>query len=416
MQRIKFAYLLCIYVSIAIYSPAKAQKIQFEGLRRTQIPYLLKFIRWTSNVKLDSAYLASATQLIRNTRLFSEVNSTLIVNEGDTSIKFTCKEIQTLLPILEFGSTQGNNWFRVGLLDENGRGKGIKTVLFYQYNDRHSFYLRQSFPLVFKSWGVNYLLRKWSFLEPFSFKSGRQYYNYISLNAEISVSHALEINRNELEIGIGYIAEEFTHAMPNMYKDSPEFFTQKKASLKAVHQLNYLNYNSFYLSGWANTFNVLGTYELNEKIPFISIFNDVRLFKQLPFKGNLAFRHRVGISSNTNAFLAPFVLDSYYNIRGIGNRIDRGTASFVLNIEYRQTLWENKTWGAQMVAFCDSGTWRKSGGELSDIIKTDNMLVFGGIGSRLIYKKAHDVILRLDYGWGVKGLGSGFVFGIGQYF
>lgn len=219
-----------------------------------------------------------------------------------------------------------------------------------------------------------------------------------------------------MEIGLGFINEEFTHTMPNMYKDSPEIFTQEKVSLKTTHKFNYLNYNSFYLNGWANTLNIVGTYELNDQIPFISIFNDIRIFKTLAFKGNLAIRHRIGISSNTNVFLAPFVLDSYYNIRGIGNRIDRGTASFVINVEYRQALWENNTWGVQVVTFCDSGTWRKSGGKLSDMARTDNMLVFAGLGARLIYKKAHNVILRLDYGWGIKGVGSGFIFGIGQYF
>jgi outer membrane protein assembly factor BamA len=411
----KPAFLLfAIYFCICSFS--NAQKIQFEGLKRTQTAYLLKLIDWDNNKKCNSTYLASANQLIMNTRLFSNVNYELIEDDSVSTVKFVCKEVKTVLPILELGATKGNQWFRVGLLDENGKGRGIRTVLFYQYNEKHSFYLKQSFPLVFKSWGLNYLLRKWSFLEPFPFKSNKQYYNYTNFNAEVSINYAFEINRNELEMGIGFINEEFVHTMPSKYSDSPDVFRQKKLSFKGIHQFNHLNYNSFYLNGWANTFNLLGTYEIKERESFVSIFNDIRFFKTFSFKGNLSVRNRLGISSNTNIFLAPFVLDNYFNIRGIGNRIDRGTASLVLNIEYRQTLWENPTWGVQTVTFCDSGTWRKSGGQLLDMIDSDNMVVFAGLGARLIYKRAYDVILRLDYGRGIKGTGSGFVFGIGQYF
>jgi hypothetical protein len=110
------------------------------------------------------------------------------------------------------------------------------------------------------------------------------------------------------------------------------------------------------------------------------------------------------------------VLDSYFNIRGIGNRIDRGTASVVFNLEYRQTLWENDTFGLQTVAFGDAGSWRKPGGQMADLVESESMILFMGVGGRLIYKKAYDVILRLDYGWSVKGMGNGLVFGIGQYF
>lgn len=372
---------------------------------------------WEKESSADSLTIKKAAQRIRNTRLFSEVNTEVVVSEGDSSILFYCKEVRAFLPILELGATQGNKWFRLGVLDENGRGRGIKTVFFYQYNDKHSLFLRQNFPFVFNRWGISYLLRKWSFLEPFSFTQNRkEFYSYTNWNVEIATNYAFIANRHDLEIGIGFIKEEFVHTMPNKYVDSPESFLQNKLSFKTIYNLNYLNYNVLTVHGWANSLNILGSYEVKDKMIFISTFNDFRFFKILPFKGNFAFRNRLGISSNTNLFLAPFILDNYFNIRGIGNRIDRGTASIVLNLEYRQTLWENNTFGVQAVGFCDSGSWRKSGGQMTDMIKSDNMVLFMGLGGRLIYKKAYDVILRLDYGWGVKGTGSGFVFGIGQYF
>ena len=44
------------------------------------------------------------------------------------------------------------------------------------------------------------------------------------------------------------------------------------------------------------------------------------------------------------------------------------------------------------------------------------MKLFAGVGGRLIYKKAFDFDIRLDYGWSIKGEGNGLVFGLGQYF
>jgi outer membrane protein assembly factor BamA len=410
-----FTILLCC--NLLNLLPAYSQKVAFDGLKRTQSTYLLKLIGWTDSTRADSSAIEEAVQKIKNTRLFSEVNAKIVVSKTDTVIVFSCKEVKSFLPIGEFGATQGNTWLRLGVLDENGKGRGIRTVFFYQYNDRHSFYLKQSFPLVFNQWGISYLLRKWSFLEPFIFSQNRkEIYSYNNWNAEMYVNHAFEANRHELEMGMGFIKEEFMHTMPNKYADSPNLFLQNKFSFKGIHNLNYLNFNGLYVSKWANTFNVLGTYEVKERMPFVSIFNDFRFFKKFAFKGNFAFRNRLGISSDVNVFLAPFVLDNYFNIRGIGNRVDRGTASIVINLEYRQTLWENNTFGVQAVGFCDSGSWRKSGKQIADMIKSENMLVFMGLGGRLVYKKAFDTILRLDYGWGVKGIGSGFVFGIGQYF
>jgi outer membrane protein insertion porin family len=131
--------------------------------------------------------------------------------------------------------------------------------------------------------------------------------------------------------------------------------------------------------------------------------------------GNLATRLRLGLSTNEDTPFAPFVLDSYLNIRGVGNRVDRGTGSIVTNLEYRHTIFDDRMFAAQAVGFIDFGTWRKPGGDFSDFSKTENMKAFGGLGLRVIYKRAFDTMLRIDYGYDYNRSG-GFVVGIGQYF
>ncbi len=46
-----------------------AQKVQFEGLKRTKSSYLLKFMQWDKGVSIDSVSIAKGVQRIRNTLL-----------------------------------------------------------------------------------------------------------------------------------------------------------------------------------------------------------------------------------------------------------------------------------------------------------------------------------------------------------
>ncbi len=394
-----------------------AQKVVFEGLKRTKPSYLLKFMSWENRIPTDSLSIKAGLQSIRNTRFFNEVESRVEVNGTDTTIFFKCQEIHTALPIFELGATEGNKWIRLGLEDENGLGRGIRTIAFYQYSDRHSYYLKQSFPLIFNKWGVSYLLKKWSILEPIAIENRREVLNYTNWDGELLTNYAFDVNRHNLELGIGYTHE--TYAQQNdetmlMMPQKESVF--KRFLLKGTHFLNFLNYNTFYVNGWSNKFFFQASYLTNERRPFHFFSNETTFFKTLPKKGNLALRGRIGISTNDNVFLAPFVLNNYYNIRGVGNRIDRGTASVTLNAEYRQTVWENRLFGIQVVGFADAGTWRKPDEQFSNMLMSDNMRLFAGVGGRFIYKKAYDFDIRFDYGMGIHGEGRGFVFGLGQFF
>ncbi len=407
----KLAVLFC-FISLTV----TAQTVKFEGLRRSKPSYLLKFMRWNDTVPTDSASLAEGVQRIRNTRFFNEVESRVDTADGKTTVVFKCQEILTALPIIELGASEGNKWFRVGIEDENGFGRGIRTVAFYQYNDRHSYYFKQSFPLLFKQWGVNYLFKNWSILEPIPLSmGGLQNYIYTNWDAELLTHYAFDINRNNLELGVGYMHETYEMRLDEM-PEPQRVATFKRYLAKANHHLNFLNHNTFYVNGWSNKTQVLGSVLTDSRQFFGSFLNETTFFKTYKSKGNLALRGRLGISSNANIYLTPFVLDNYYNIRGIGNRVERGATMLTFNAEYRQTVWENRLFGIQMVGFTDMGAFRKSGEHLAAMTDANNLKLFAGIGTRLIYKKAYDCDIRIDYGVGVHGVGRGFVVGLGQYF
>ena len=136
---------------------------------------------------------------------------------------------------------------------------------------------------------------------------------------------------------------------------------------------------------------------------------------------NFAIRIRAGISTNNDSPFAPFVADSHVNLRGVGNRIDRGTAQVVVNAEYRRTIhFKERTkrkWTVQLVGFVDMGTWRDPGGQLSDIFNPDQFRQFVGGGFRIINNKVVGAVLRVDYGIDVFNPDQrGLVIGLGQYF
>ena len=125
------------------------------------------------------------------------------------------------------------------------------------------------------------------------------------------------------------------------------------------------------------------------------------------------------MSSNSGSPFAPFVVDSHVNLRGVGNRIERGTAQLILNAELRRTITEseNKKWATQLVVFTDAGSWRGPGGEFNDVFDTSNIRQFVGGGFRIIYRKVFGATLRVDYGVDIYNpRENGLIIGFGQYF
>jgi len=60
--------------------------------------------------------------------------------------------------------------------------------------------------------------------------------------------------------------------------------------------------------------------------------------------------------------------------------VDRGTASIVLNTEYRHTFYEKGWFALQGNAFIDAGTWQDPGGDLGDLIEGESASLFTGLG------------------------------------
>jgi hypothetical protein len=130
------------------------------------------------------------------------------------------------------------------------------------------------------------------------------------------------------------------------------------------------------VNGIFNQTNIEFIHSLDEVRNFVTVFNDFRFFKQMGKRFNWANRLRTGIATNDENPFAPFVLDSYLNIRGLGNRVDRGTGSIVINTEMRYTLFDRRILAAQGWHFLISARGENRGAILMTLPKLKTCVPF----------------------------------------
>ncbi len=396
------------------------QTIQFNGLKRTQAAFLTQYIQTEKGATLNDSLVQADVQRLKNIAGIGNATAKLDTLSKGIRLTFQIEEVRTLLPILNFGGIEGNVWFQVGFSDINWQGKGQFLSAAYQNNDRrHSGNIYYKVPRINgTNWGFTASLNKWSSREPLFFDEGTVNYDYDNNGIGLTAIRHFSFLKY-LEVGGTYFVEEYVQSNLQFLENppGPVEFRQPKWLSKFSYSENYLNYHKFYLQGLYWQAILQDVFNTIDRTWFHSFLIQAKYFKRIGQNGNLAARTRFGIATNNDSPFAPFVVDSHVNIRGVGNRIDRGTAQIILNTEYRHTLFETQKFGAQVVGFSDAGTWRNPGGELKDLFDKQQFRVFVGGGFRLIYNKIYGAVLRIDYGIDIFNKQQrGFVIGLGQYF
>jgi outer membrane protein assembly factor BamA len=418
MSRCCTLLLLQIILVLGICTGLCAQplisEIEFTGLTKTKESFLRQYISIAEGERYDSIQLTNDRQMLLNLGILATVEIQTQPIESNIKVIFVCREMINTLPVFALGKTDDTFWCKAGLQSLNLTGRGDKFFAYYQYYDRHSFYLNYATNRIGSSrWGTTLSLIKWATVEPLNLENELLNYNYTNHTVYVSAVRFLTF-RETLDFGVGFFNERFEAQQPQdnglaNIVQGDKFFS------KLIFKSNHLDYNAFYVEGIHNQLNIEFFHALDEVQNFVTVFNDLRYFKRYGKRFNWANRLRAGVATNDNNPFAPFVLDSYLNIRGVGNRVDRGTGSIVINTELRYTLFDQRILAAQGVGFFDFGSWRKPGGSFNDFSKSDNMRAFSGVGFRLIYKRAFDTVLRVDYGYDYNK-NTGLVIGIGQYF
>lgn len=412
--------LLCLFCQTpSVCAQEKVASVTFRGLEKTKVEFVSRFTVLEKGTDYDSLQVLADLQSLRNLQLFSDVSYLVQDTVAGKSITYFCREWVTLLPIVDLGGIRENFWFQLGAVDHNWLGRGNLIGGYYRYYDRHSVEVFQDAPHIRNSrWGLSSNLSRFSTIEPAYFETGSSSYNVDRWN--IAVFGRCELFRGRfVQFGGGYLYERYEKntgkSGPN--PPGPDLETFHKYLLKLQLHQDRLNYFYQYLTGYSNILTLEIVAAKNEGFDFWKILNEAKWFASLSEINNLAIRLRSGISSNKDSPFVPFVLDSYINVRGSGNRTSRGTSELTLNLEDRVTLAEPR-WGVvQGVGFIDWSSWRPAGGDFSEMLEADNNVTFLGLGIRVHYTRFYNLVFRLDYGMNVVKLQEhGLVVGLGQYF
>ena len=300
-------------------------------------------------------------------------------------------------------------------------GRNITFGGFYQRNRFDSYGINFKAPNLFsKKWGLALNHQNWKSEEPLYF--GENSANYLYNNVSFEALALYQINlKHEIDFGINLFREKYQYLTGITDPSIPQTLDLDKTLFKLVYSFDNLDYYYQYVTGFKSVLYAQYVFTANDfQNKFLIAWNDFFYYKRIGENGNWANRMRFGLATNENSPFAPFALDNNVNLRGVGILVDRGTGSFVLNTEYRHTIYDKNWLAIQTNVFTDLGSWRNPGGELNDFFQEDNIRIYSGIGLRFISKKIYNATFRIDYGFSVlnqkNNSNGGLVFGIGQYF
>ena len=399
-------------------------EIQIEGNKRTKTSFLKRLAYVKVGSDLDSIDIASD---VRRFRLLPSVASASFTTEKlyNNTYRLTYKVVENFAIIPGLNVSQDVNEdlaYRLSLFDFNLFGQNQIIGGFYSKNVFDSSGVFWEAPNLFtRKWGIGLNYQNNVLQQPIFFEDERDVnYKFNARAFEFRVLYEHNFN-NRIEFGFNIANEDYDFLDGNLPSDIPEHLSLDRFSIVGEYEYNNITNEYQYVEGYRSvfTFNLTASAEGNTELlkNFFIGRNDFEYFKRIGDKGNWANRLRLGYATNDTTPFAPFVLDNQLNIRGVGNVIDRGTASIVLNTEYRHTVFDKGWFALQTNAFIDAGTWQDPGGELEDLVQGNNTSLFTGLGLRFIHKRIFNAVFRIDYGisFGDKA-NNGVVFGIGQYF
>jgi outer membrane protein assembly factor BamA len=419
-------YLLCaaLWIQVIKAESQVIKAIEWQGLKKTKRSYISRFLTFQVGEELDSAKILTTRQQLLNLRIFREVSFEVkAADTGFVTVAFIVPEIITTVPILDFGGIKGNLFLQAGLENAHWLGNGSFFKIYYQHSNGHSFFWKHYTPFLGANtrWGLRTNLIRLSTLEPAKFRGTSlqtAYYDYENFAVNASLVYQFEVGKT-LEFGGGYQFEKFVKNTARTPSGDTNLNTLSDDGilLKSVYSVNRVNFKGVAEKGFNHSLYAESVVGNRQYGFFFKVFDEFKIFLNPADKVTWAFRARVGIASNSQNPFAPFILDSFKNIRGVGNHVDRGTAEITLNIEHRYQFWRKK-WGIlQSVLFVDAGSWRTAGGGFSDLADTQIMQTFAGGGLRFHIPQLNNMALRADYAFDCrKPKVNGLVIGLGQFF
>ena len=417
--------ILLIFLPLGLLAQrAQVEAVQIQGNKRTKTSFLQRLAFVKAGSELDSVRLASD---VRRFKLLPSVASAsfevLPLDQDKYQVVYTVVENFAIIPGLNVSQDVNEDIaFRTSLFDFNFLGQNQIVGGFYSRNvfDSYGFFWEAP-NLITRKWGIGVNYQNNVLQEPVFFEDERDVnYKFDSRAVELRVFYEHNFN-NRFMLGLNFARESYEFLDGDLPEEIPDALGIDRLSVVGSYEYNNITNEYQYVDGFRSIFTYSFTMDSKGDNDLLRNFfigrNDFEFFKRFGSRGNWANRLRLGFATNDTTPFAPFALDNQSNIRGVGNVVDRGTASVVLYTEYRYTFFEKGWFAMQSNVFIDAGTWQDPGGQLGDLIEFNNSALFTGLGIRFIHRRIFNAVFRIDYGISLTDkVSNGIVFGIGQYF
>ncbi len=420
-RRLSFVFIL-FCLSVFFVTPDYGQtnntihSIDIHGNKRTKTTFLQRFVYTKPGNQYDSIQINDDLRRLRTLApvMDAEVNTTH--NDSGIVVHYKITERLTIFPVGDFGITQDNFWIGAGVMESNLAGRGMYIYGFYRYNVDHTIHFIFRNPYINGSkWGFELQMKNLPTTESLKTDSLLKYQH-----SDFSLALKYEFRyENDL-----YLGTTFRYQAAKYEFENEEYIETKSIGFRRSlvpflrWEIQNLDVRHFYIQGWKNNLYLEVALPLRAENSSVLLFYDeFRMYRRFGNKGNLAIRMLAGLSNEEYTAFSPFIADSYYNFRGIGYRAYKGNITGLINLEYRQTVFENHFGGIQAVAFCDAGVLLNSDHYTHELSPEESIHTFGGLGARFVFRKAYNAIFSIDYGVNLQNIqNGGWVIGWGQYF
>ncbi len=411
-----------ILTGLQSFGQVRVDSIAVENLRRTKSDYILQWVRVEPGDSVSKEAILADVQELKDLNLFFDVSWKMDTVKGKSVLCYIIDEARYVYPSFgNVGSSQNIN-FSVGVTDINFLGRGQHFGALYRFYDRHSGKIFHSAPVHRNGkTGHSIVLGTYASVEPLYFDEGSRDFNFDNYHVSAEGMYWLKRNWN-VSLGGMYMYERYQNISDSvgffdMMIENGQRFAFHKYQVRGGTQWRRINYHHERREGIMNRVHAEYIQTFGFQQPFVKVTNDLRWFKLIGERGNLAIRNRLGIATNNEGPFAPFLIDNYENIRGSGNRVARGTAEIIFNFEYHHSVWDNKWFTLQSTVFSDVGTLRAAGWNFRNFVNESMIYRYAGLGLRLHSKWLYRTIIRFDYSFNLADLNQGaFVVGFGQYF
>ena len=419
--------IVCLLLLTLCFQEAYSQQIKsisFSGLTVTKEDYLRDIISCKESGKFMEKELQDDVFLLRNLNLFFEVEGIAETTDSlSYYLTFKIREANYLYPVISISGFQDQLKLQLGGNHINFLGRAQSIGVLYQFYDRHSFSIfhtakRHSN----QKTGHEFAIAKYSTIEPLYSKdtTGQDTVSDFDFdNYSVSTGSHYWLGRyTNIGIGAAYMYEDYSQRDDAFDFYGIKRFNFHKHQLRTHAETNRVEYLFERLEGWkARVYGEwIKTYSENAP-SFLKLQLSGSYYRLVGKRGNIAGSVRLGTSSNAESPFAPFVLDGFVNVRGIGNRVERGTAEIIVNGEYRHSLWTHKYVTLQSAAFFDYGALREAGKSFDTFFDDEYPNLFLGTGLRFNLNILYKTCIRIDYSINPFDTSQrGLTFGFGQFF